>query len=411
MKRISIIGGGISGLAVLHYLKQRLGDAAHITLYEREASAGGTVRSFKKNSALFEWGPNGFLNNQPATLQLIEDLNLTDQLIQAQPTSSKRFIQIQGVLHQASMNPLSLAQTPLLTFKDKIALWTGLFKNVSKDQSIHEHVSQKFSANIAEIFIDSFVTGVYAGDIRRLHMASAFPKLKHRVLKRPVMFSLKEGMGSIIEALSQRYQSHIQTNSEITINKINADITVVATPAYAASKIVESLNPDLTQTLDQIPYAPMAVAGLLFQKTAFKKIPQGFGYLVPSRENKDILGVLIESNIFSRRAGDDEVMLRVMLGGAHHPGIINDSTDQILAKARKEIDAVYGLTIGPMDTFVKSWPKAIPQYELNYPQLRCLIDEQRAKTPGLYLCANYLDGVSFNDCIAKAQTLASLLSA
>ncbi len=76
MKRIAIIGGGISGLTVLHYLKQRLGDTVEITLFEREASTGGTIRSFKKDSCLFEWGPNGFLDNQPATLQLIEELGL-----------------------------------------------------------------------------------------------------------------------------------------------------------------------------------------------------------------------------------------------------------------------------------------------------------------------------------------------
>ena len=74
MKRIAIIGGGISGLAVLHYLKQRLGDTVEITLFEREASTGGTIRSFKKDSCLFEWGPNGFLDNQPATLELIKEI-------------------------------------------------------------------------------------------------------------------------------------------------------------------------------------------------------------------------------------------------------------------------------------------------------------------------------------------------
>ena len=83
MKHIAIIGGGISGLAVLHYLKQRFGDSVEITLFEREASTRGTIRSFKKDSCLFEWGPNGFLDNQPATLQLIEELGLTDQLIEA----------------------------------------------------------------------------------------------------------------------------------------------------------------------------------------------------------------------------------------------------------------------------------------------------------------------------------------
>jgi oxygen-dependent protoporphyrinogen oxidase len=407
MKRIVIIGGGISGLTVLHYLKQRLGDTVETTLFERESLTGGTIRSFKKDSCLFEWGPNGFLDTQPATLQLIQELGLTDQLIESHKNSRRRYIQIKGNLHAVPVGPIDFIHSSLLPLKDKWSLIKGLFKkNISTDRSIYDYMSQRFSPRIAESFIDPFISGIYAGDIRRLHMASAFPKLKRNGFKKTHMRSFKGGMGQIIEALGGRYKAQVQTNSEISSVPINADITVVATPAYAAAKIVKNLNPVLAQILHQIPYTPIAVAGLLFKQDSFKNKPDGFGYLVASKENKDILGVLTESNVYAQRAGDDQIMLRVMLGGAHHPAIINDSQDQIIAKAIKEIDSVYGLNSQPADTFVKLWPKAIPQYEINYPYLRQSIAEQCAKTPGLYLCANYLDGISFNDCVNNAKSLA-----
>jgi len=410
MKSIAIIGGGISGLAVLHYLKQRFGDSADITLFEREALVGGTVRSFKKDSCLFEWGPNGFLDNQPATLQLIKELALTGQLIEANSSSHRRYIQIKEDLHAVPAGPLDLISTPLLPLKDKCSLITGLFKkNISTDLSIYDYVSQRFSSTIAESLIDPFISGVYAGDIKRLHMASAFPKLKRNGFKKNRMLSFKGGMTEIIEALNKRYKKNIQTNTEISSDQIKAGIIIVATPAYAAAKIVESLNPALGRLLDQIPYAPVAVAGLLFKKESFKKMPDGFGYLIPSKANKDVLGVLIESNVYANRASDDHVMMRVMLGGAHHPAIINDNEEQIIAKAIKEIDSVYGLIANPIETFVKQWPKAIPQYEINYPKWRQSVSEECAKTPALYLCANYLDGVSFNDCINNARFLAGIV--
>jgi oxygen-dependent protoporphyrinogen oxidase len=398
MKRIAIIGGGISGLAVLHYLKQRLGDSANITLYERESSTGGTIRSFKKNSCLFEWGPNGFLDNQPASLQLIEELGASGHLIEAGPKSRRRYIQINGQLQTI---------TPLL-LKNAWPLFKGIFKkNISKDCSIYDYVRQRFSVNIAETLVDPMISGIYAGNIKRLHMASAFPKLKQKGFKKTRMRSFEGGMGQIIEVLDKRYKQHIQTNSETssTPKVEDFDITIVATPAYSAAKIVENINPVLSNLLSQVPYAPVAVAGLLFKRDSFKNIPEGFGYLVPTKDNKEILGVLIESNVYSGRAGDDEIMLRVIIGGAHHPAIINDSSDQILAKAIREIDSTYGLLANPLETFVKQWPMAIPQYEINYPQWRRLIAEQCAKTPGLYLCANYLDGISFNDCIFNARAL------
>ncbi len=155
-------------------------------------------------------------------------------------------------------------------------------------------------------------------------MASAFPKLKRKGFKRTRMRSFKGGMGQIIEALDKRYKKHIQTNSEISSVQINADITIVATPAYAAAKIVENINPVLAQVLDPNSLRAHCCGGLLFKQDSFKKKPDGFGYLIPSKENKDILGVLIESNVYAKRAGEDQIMMRVMLGGAHHPAIIND---------------------------------------------------------------------------------------
>ena len=179
MKRIVIIGGGISGLAVLHYLKQRFGDSVEIVLFEREAVVGGTIRSFKKDPCLFEWGPNGFLDNQPVTLELIKEMGATEELIEANQISRRRYIQIKGDLLALPGGPVDFFRSPLLPFKDKWSLIKGVFKkNVSKDLSIYDYISQRFSASIAESLIDPFISGIYAGDIKRLHMASAFPKFK-----------------------------------------------------------------------------------------------------------------------------------------------------------------------------------------------------------------------------------------
>ena len=410
MKRIAIIGGGISGLTVLHYLKQRLGDTVEVTLFERAPQVGGCIRTLKKGDGVFECGPNAFLDYQPATLQLIEELNLTHQLVEANSSARRRYIQIKGKLLAVPMDPVNFIRTPLISGSDKWSLVKGLFKkNISTDRSIYDYVSQRFSPGITECLVDPLISGIYAGDIKRLHMASAFPKFKRKGFQRPRMCSFKGGMGQIIQALGERYKKYIQTNSEVPLTAPLQQSTIVATPAWAASKIVEHLNPVLARVLDQIPYAPVAVAGLLFKKDSFKNQPDGFGYLIPSGENKEVLGVLLESNVYTNRAGSDEMMMRVLLAGAHHPQIIRDTQEQVVSKAIQEIDTVYGLKAQPTETFVQLWPKAIPQYEMNYPSWRQSIAEQCAKIPGLYLCANYLDGISFNDCINNAKSIAEII--
>ncbi len=413
MKRIAIIGGGISGLVVLHYLKERFKDTVAITLYERESSVGGTIQTKADQEVLFETGPNGFLNNQSATFDLIEELNLTGQIINANIKAKRRYIQMNGCLYPAPMDPISLIASPLLSVADKFHLFKGLFKkNVSTDQSIYDYVNQRFGHNCAERLADPFISGIFAGNIKRLHMQSAFPKLfsKKKGRTKMCMHSFQNGMSQIIKALAQRYQSHIQTNKEInSIADLKADVTICCTTAFVASQLLEPVNSHLSELLGQIKYSPVAVVGLVFDQGDFQKTPDGYGYLVPSNQGKDVLGVLIESNVFEHRVGNQQMLIRVMLGGAHHPGIINDEPETILNKAIEEINNSYGLKSQPHKTFIKLWPKAIPQYELNYPTIREAIKQELHKTPELYLCANYLDGISFNDCVNNAKTIATTI--
>src|SRR3989338_1096236 len=245
MKRVAIIGGGISGLTVLHYLKQRFADTVEVTLFERESAVGGTVRTLTANGCRFETGPNGFMDNQPSTLQLVQELGLTDQLLEANPQAKHRYIQIAGQLLSLPSDPMSFIKTPLLSVQDKWALIRGIFKkNISTDQTIYDYASQRFSVNVAERLADPFITGVYAGNIKLLHMASAFPKLvagnkkkkkgpKHKTRMR----SFRNGMGQLIDVLYLRYKSNIKNNMElVSAEQTKADIIVLATPAYVASK-------------------------------------------------------------------------------------------------------------------------------------------------------------------------------
>ena len=162
------------------------------------------------------------------------------------------------------------------------------------------------------------------------------------------------------------------------------------------------MSPVLGKELEKIRYSPMAVVGLVFQRDAFACPPEGFGYLIPSSEGKQVLGVLFESNIFSGRCGKDEILLRIMAGGARHPEILKKSREELIALALKEVQTTLGTSAQPVETFFVQWPKAIPQYDRAYVEAERELEEELKKWPGLYLVANYRKGVSLNDCIENA---------
>jgi len=121
-KQIIIIGGGISGLSLLHYLKTRYAHRTDvkINLLEKNNYSGGTIRSVKEDGVLFETGPNGFLDSKPKTLEFIKEIGLSDALMGAREEAEIRYIRVNGQLYPVPLNAKSFLTHPLFSPADKL---------------------------------------------------------------------------------------------------------------------------------------------------------------------------------------------------------------------------------------------------------------------------------------------------
>ncbi len=455
-KSIIIIGGGISGLSVLHYLKKKYPDTSSvkILLLEKNAELGGTVKTEYHRDWVFEHGPNGFLNRgEPArhvvekaggqALLFIEELGLKDQLITAHSASSQRFIAIQDKLHLVPTGPMGLLRFKPLSIFDKLRIPLEIFvrRGHRGEETVYEFGKRRFGKNVSKVFLDPLVNGIYAGDVRRLNLQSAFPKIyeieqKHGSLLKGMirlaksrsgrapqestvgrLFSFKGGMSQLIEAFYSRYKEHILLKEEAASLYLKGEQFVVGTPtknlladgiflcvpANQAACLVKPVFPLLSFQLEKIEYAPVSVVGLVYRKKAFTKIPEGFGYLIPSWEKKEVLGVLFENQIFPHRSDDQHVVLRIMMGGCHHPDVVSRTPAQLTAMAQEEIQWVLGAREDPIHVFIKIWPRAIPQYNSEDLPVRSIIEKELRAIKNFFIVSNYLGGVSFADCVCQAQ--------
>jgi oxygen-dependent protoporphyrinogen oxidase len=69
--RVVIIGGGVAGLATAFLLREQAqmrGRQVNIEILEAREYSGGSTRTEHASGFTCEWGPNGFLDNEPATL-------------------------------------------------------------------------------------------------------------------------------------------------------------------------------------------------------------------------------------------------------------------------------------------------------------------------------------------------------
>ncbi len=451
-KNITIIGGGISGLTVLHYLKQKYAQRSdvQIRLLEKENSLGGTIRSIRKENFLFETGPNGFLASKETTLDLINALGIRDKLLAAKSESKKRFMALNNKLFSIPLGPISFLLFKPFSIFDKLRILREVTipKNPDPGESVYDFAKRRLGTRFAELFIDPMIKGIFGGNARELNLKCAIPRIYeleemygslfkamfalakqkrkegekeiYNGLPKGQLTSFQNGMGELIDALSQKYRDSICQNEEVcgisrsnnrfilqtTKGEYSCEEVFLCAPAYAGAHILFSFNKTLAEALKKIYYAPIAVVGLAYRKTAFEIQPDGFGYLIPSQEKKDVLGVLFSSQIFQNRSDANHVLLQVMIGGAGSERLFDQPQDKILELAKNEIKTVLEAKQDPVKEFYSFWQKGIPQYNLNYPELTRMIEQEASKIRGFFLCANYIGGISVNDCIAHAKLAA-----
>ncbi len=449
-KTIIIVGGGISGLALLHYLSQRYGQHPdiHIRLLEKEGRAGGTIQTMDAHGCLFETGPNGFLDSKERTLELVRELGLGGEIVKAEEQSKIRYISTRGSLYALPSGPRSFLAFPPLTVLDKVRVLGEILvpRGCDPDESVYAFGQRRLGERFAQIFLDPMISGIYGGDAGRINLRAAFPRIYQLEQEFGSLFkamiglkkqkragqtssagmptgtltSFLHGQTRFVEALTRRYEKNICFRQDVTAvshhpghfivhaggKQHEADELFLSVPAYRAADILKGISPALAADLSRVEYAPIAVVGLVFPLCVFPKPPRGFGYVIPSGEKKEVLGVLFESNIFPQRCPEGQILFRVMVGGARHPDILKRSQEDIIRLAADEVRAAFSVTANPLQTMFAAWPKAIPQYTRDYFDIQNGLEKQLKNWSRLRLVANYRGGVSLNDCIESAYRAA-----
>jgi oxygen-dependent protoporphyrinogen oxidase len=444
-KNLVIVGGGISGCAALHYLNREYRGRAgvNITLLEKSGRPGGTISTRHEAGCFFEEGPNGFLDSKPRTLEFIAELGLEDELARADGATRTRYICQDHALHILPSGPGDFLRFPLLSPGQKLRALAELVvgKGKKSGETVGAFGRRRLGRRFTEVFIDSMVSGIYAGDPDDLLLKAAFPRIAEleerfgSLLRAQIalakagkaggqagsprgrLTSFRKGMQSVTARVAELYPEQIRTDCPVegitfkdsryqvkTPEKTYAaDELFLCVPAYAAAGLTAPLDQALSRSLEKIPYAPVAVIGLVYPKGQLPAgLAKGFGYLIPSTEKSEILGVLFEHDLFPGRTSPEKALFRIMAGGVRHPVLLDLGADNIVDLARKELALTLKIKAEPEHVFFKLWPRGIPQY--NRAGVTALAEANRAlsRFPGLRLLANYRGGISFNDCVENA---------
>ena len=452
---VLVIGGGISGLVTAHELlkvaSSEGGPELDVQVFEGSEQLGGNMSTERLDGFVFERGPHGFQVNRPdadvsdaslsetvgaRTVALVKELGLGERLLSSSAASKRRYLYSGGRLR--ALSPKTLFFSGLLPVGARLRLLGEPFRGApppDTDESVAAFGRRRLGRRATATLLDPVVTGVYGGDVERLSLRAAFPRLaamerEHGSLFQAVrkmtgvqrqLCSFPEGLGELVDALRERLGDRVHANEAVASvapsdggfsvalrsgQTLAAASVIAATPAPRAAGLFSASRPELARALEAMPYAPIVVLCLGYRREAISHPLDGFGFLIPRSEGLRSLGAIWSSSVFPQHAPENTVSLRVLLGGAHDPEAVGASADELRALFETELGATLGVRGEPLLSRVYRYPLGIPQYNIEHHGRVARIDDAVRGLPGLFVTGNAYRGVGINDCVVDGVRVA-----
>ena len=441
---IVVIGAGLTGLSTAFHLHRQGRD---VVILEKADRVGGQIHTYHENGFTFESGPNTGVVSFPEVAELFQMLEGSCQLEIARESSKRRLIWKGNRFHELPCSPVSAITTPLFRLSDKFRIlgepWRK--KGTDPDEPVGALAARRLGKSFYEYAVDPFVSGVYAGDPMKLTTRYALPKLynleanygsfirgaiakakepktdRDRLATKKV-FSAVGGLQRLVEALSKDLRIITSANNlkvmptadgqwsctyngteEIVCRKV---VTTVG--AYALPALLPFIPEAQMQKMSNLFYAPI-IQVILGVKNARGLDFPAFGGLVPSKEQKRVLGILFPSSCFEQRCPDGGALYSYFIGGARHTDYLQKSDDEIREIALEAFHSMlkYPADMQPDLLRIFRHEHAIPQYWSDSGERFATIEALQQQYPGLILAGNMRDGIGMGNRIHQGATIAS----
>jgi len=454
--RVAIIGGGITGLAAAHRVHE-LAPTAKVTLFEETGRAGGVLETVREGAYLIERSADMFSTKDPWALDLCRRIGLQEQLISTNESHRRAFVVHRGRLEPVPegftlMSPARtwpVLATKLLSWRAKARLAGERFvppRTDQADESLETFATRRLGREVYEKLVQPLIGGIYTADPKRLSMQAALPEFvrlerEYGSLTRGVrrqtqrqtgsgtgaryglFVAPREGMGQLVEALVTRLPTvdwRLRTRVEQVRRLDNRwqvttgggslpqdfDALLIATPAFHAARLLTEVGPELSSELRSIVYASAAIVVLGYRRQQIEHALHGFGFVVPAVEQRQILSASFASIKFPGRAPEDRVLLRVFIGGACQPELVELPNEQLCEIAQRELAELLGARGEPELRQLIRWRNAMPQYSLGHLQRVARITELANQLPRLALAGSAYRGVGLPFCIHSGEVAA-----
>ncbi|MEW5974890.1 MAG: protoporphyrinogen oxidase [Acidobacteriota bacterium] len=469
---IVVVGGGISGLAAAHRLveeSQRRQVPVDIKLLEASNRLGGWIHTSYRDDFVLEGGPDSFISDKPWGLALARRLGLDSQLIGTSESCRRSFIARGACLHSVPDGFYLLAPSRFWPFvTTPIFSWSGKFRmaadlvlprrrgaSAHHDETLANFVRRRLGREALERMAQPLVGGIYTSDPEKLSLRATMPRFlemeqKHRSLilamwrqrrglrsqtpqgagpRYGLFVSFDRGMQVFTDALVTRLpRRSVALNAPVVEVEhqagthrwrirtedgmfMESEALCLALPAYQSAKLLRGLDPLLANRLSRIEYASTATVNLAYRRQDIPHEMDGFGFVVPFVESRQLLACTFSHMKFAGRAPEGFALLRAFMGGAMQPQALELDDSEMVNVIRKNLQDLLGIKSEPLFTRVERHPDAMAQYGLGHLKLVEEIEGGVLRFRTLQLAGNGFGGVGIPDCIHRGEQAAERILA
>ncbi|XP_075493255.1 protoporphyrinogen oxidase, mitochondrial-like isoform X2 [Primulina tabacum] len=450
-KRVAVIGAGVSGLSAAYKLKLQ---GLNVTVFEADGRAGGKLKTVAHDGLIWDEGANTMTESEADVGFLLDNLGLREK--QQFPISQhKRYIAKNGSPVMLPSNPIELIRSNFLSSGSKLQLLLEPFlwkkNNISNGpdtwESVGSFFQRHFGKEVVDYLIDPFVAGTSGGDPESLSMHHVFPEL----------WNLEQRFGSIIAGA---FQSKLSSKKDTSGGMKNSSAKKYERGSFSFLGGMQTLTDALCDVLDKeelklqskvlelssscnehspldnwsvsyesdgkklndeksfdalvvtVSYIPISVIITTFKREYVKRPLEGFGILVPSKEQENglkTLGTLFSSMMFPDRAPSDVHLYTTFVGGSRNRELAKASRDELEQIVTSDLKQLLGAEGEPAFLNHYYWSRGFPLYGHDYNSVIEAIGKMEKDLPGFFYAGNHKGGLSVGKAISSGCHAADLV--
>lgn len=444
VRRVAVVGGGITGLTAAYRLRSTLGPDAVVTVVEESDRLGGTLRTVHLEDGPLDVGAEAFIGRRPEIPALMDELGLASQLVH--PAGKRPLIYSQNALHPlpgGTLMGIPASASSVVGLVDDATVRaieaepeTPLQWNRNTDVSVAELVGGRFGEQVLHRSVDPLLGGVYSGLSASIGVRAAIPTLAAALddsatsltaavaaaipppSAGPVFGALRDGYGVLIDALVAAADARMVLGTAVTslrrtpggwdVDPIGeVDAVVLAVPAPALATILSAAVPEASAAAADIELASAAVVAMALPSDA--ELPDNSGVLVATDAGLETKAFTLSSRKWGHLADRSVSLVRASLGRFGDTRALDWTDDTLIDVARQDLRRVTGIEIDPSSSVVQRWRGGLPQYAPGHLDRVAAIFSAVEDVDGVAVAGAWSNGVGVPACVASATRAAAAI--